>query len=205
MTIGERIKARRLEIGLSVDQVAEKIGKNRATVYRYESNEIEKYTLDVLIPLAEALRTSPAYLMGWEDNVPASNIIPMPDMNKIPLLGAIACGDPILASDNIEDVIDLPKHIHADFALTCRGDSMINARIFDGDIVYIRQQEAVDSGDIAAVLIDSEATLKRVRLFPDHIVLEPENPMYKPLSFWNEDMNSVRILGKAIAFTSAIH
>ena len=81
---------------------------------------------------------------------------------------------------------------------------MINARIFDGDIVYIRQQETVESGQIAAVLIDGEATLKRVRLFDDHIVLEPENPMYKPLSFWNEEMNTVRILGKAVAFTSAI-
>ena len=81
---------------------------------------------------------------------------------------------------------------------------MIVARIFDGDIVYIRKQDAVESGEIAAVLIDDEATLKRVRLYPDHIVLEPENPMYKPLSFWGEDMNTVRILGKAVAFTSAV-
>lgn len=73
MTIGERIKARRIEVGLSVDQVADRIGKNRATVYRYESNEIEKYTLDVLIPLAEALRTTPAYLMGWEESAMPSN------------------------------------------------------------------------------------------------------------------------------------
>ena len=119
MTIGERIKARRMEIGLSVDQVAEKIGKNRATVYRYESNDIEKYTLDVLMPLAEALRTTPAYLMGWEESTLPANIIPMPEMKKIPLLGPIACGEPILARDNIEDIIEIPKHIHADFALTC--------------------------------------------------------------------------------------
>ncbi|MBQ9838975.1 MAG: helix-turn-helix transcriptional regulator [Oscillospiraceae bacterium] len=66
MTIGTRIKNRRLQLGLSVDQVAEAIGKNRATVYRYESNDIEKFTIDVLYPLAEALRTTPAYLMGWE-------------------------------------------------------------------------------------------------------------------------------------------
>ena len=65
MTIGERIKQRRIEIGLTVDQLADKIGKNRATVYRYESNEIEKFPLDILYPLAEALHTTPAYLMGW--------------------------------------------------------------------------------------------------------------------------------------------
>ena len=132
------------------------------------------------------------------------NIIPMPELRPIPLVGAIACGDPILAEENIEEYIQIPKHIHADFALTCRGDSMINARIFDGDIVYIRQQETVTNGEIAAVLIGSEATLKRVKLFDDHIVLEPENPMYKPLVYWNEEMNTVRILGKAVAFTSAI-
>ena len=207
MTIGNRIKARRLEIGLSVDQVADKIGKNRATVYRYESNEIEKFPLDILYPLAEALQTSPAYLMGWENmsgEALPDNVIPMPEMRKIPLIGSIACGAPILAEEHIDEYIDIPKHINADFALTCKGDSMINARIFDGDIVYIRQQDMVENGEIAAVLIDGEATLKRVKLYEDHISLEPENPQYRPLVYWGEEMNTVRILGKAAAFTSAI-
>lgn len=207
MTIGDRIKERRLEIGLSVDQVAEKIGKNRATVYRYESKEIEKCPIDILVPLAEALRTTPAYLMGWEsdsiDALPA-NITPLPEMQKLPLIGSIACGQPILAEEHIEEYVSIPKHINADFALTCKGDSMINARIFDGDLVYIRQQDSVENGEIAAVLIDGEATLKRVKLYEDHISLEPENPMYKPLVYWNEEMNTIRILGKAVAFTSAI-
>jgi repressor LexA len=81
---------------------------------------------------------------------------------------------------------------------------MINARIFDGDVVYIRQQPTVENGEIAAVLIDDEATLKRVRLFPDHITLEPENPQYRPLVYWEEEMNSVHILGLAVAFTSTV-
>lgn len=207
MSIGDRIKRRRQEIGLTVDQVADKIGKNRATVYRYESSEIEKFPIDILSPLAEALRTTPAYLMGWEDSSGPSyppNVMPMPEMRKIPLLGTIACGEPILAVENIEEYVSIPKDLAGDFALTCKGDSMINARIFDGDIVYIRQQNTVENGEIAAVLIDNEATLKRVRLFDDHISLEPENPMYKPLVYWNEEMNSIRILGKAVAFTSAV-
>ena len=133
-----------------------------------------------------------------------TNIIPMPEMRKIPLIGTIACGEPILAEEHIEEYIDIPKHIAADFALTCKGDSMINARIFDGDVVYIRRQDTVEKGEIAAVLIDGEATLKRVQLFEDHISLEPENPQYRPLVYWNEGMNNVRILGKAVAFTSAI-
>ena len=142
--------------------------------------------------------------MGWEDIALSSNIIPMPAMNKLPLIGAIACGAPILAQEHIEDYVDYPAHIHADFALTCKGDSMINARIFDGDIVYIRQQDTVENGEIAAVLIDNEATLKRVRLYNDHISLEPENPQYRPLVLWGEEMNTVRILGKAVAFTSTV-
>ena len=133
-----------------------------------------------------------------------SNIIPFPEMNKVPLIGAIACGAPILAQEHVEDYVDMPRHIHADFALTCKGDSMINARIFDGDIVYIRQQDTVENGEIAAVLLDCEATLKRVKLYPDHISLEPENPQYRPIVLWGEDMNTVSIIGKAVAFTSTI-
>ena len=207
MTTGQRMKNRRKEIGLSAERVAEILGVSPATIYRYENGDIEKVPGDRLVPIADALKTTPAYLMGWDDVNDASfpsNIIPMPEMRKIPLIGSIACGTPILAEEHIEDYIDIPRHIHADFALTCKGDSMINARIFDGDIVYIRQQDTVENGEVAAVLIDGEATLKRVQLFEDHVSLEPENPQFRPLVYWGEEMNTVRILGKAVAFTSAI-
>lgn len=164
-------------------------------------------TLPQLKKLATGMHMSLSELMEKVDDMPVdlgSNIIPLPTFTGIPLIGAIACGAPILAQEHIEDYVDLPSHILADFALTCKGDSMINARIFDGDIVYIRQQDTVDNGEIAAVLIDGEATLKRVRLFDDHISLEPENPQYRPIVLWGEDMNTVRILGKAVAFTSTI-
>ena len=164
-------------------------------------------TLPQLKKLADGLHITLSELFEKVDDMPielASNIIPMPTMNKLPLIGAIACGAPILADEHIDDYVDFPGHIRADFALTCKGDSMINARIFDGDIVYIRQQDTVQSGEIAAVLIDSEATLKRVRLFDDHISLEPENPQYRPIVLWGEEMNTVRILGKAVAFTSTV-
>lgn len=164
-------------------------------------------TLPQLKKLADGMRITLSELFERTDDMPidiGSNIIPIPETRKIPLVGSIACGSPILAEENIEEYVNIPKDLAGDFALTCRGDSMINARIFDGDIVYIRQQDTVENGEIAAVLIESEATLKRVRLFDDHIVLEPENPMYKPLTYWNEEMNNVRILGKAVAFTSAV-
>lgn len=208
--LSAKIRDLRAKHGLTLEQVAQQVGVGRSTVRKWETGMIANMRRDKIEKLATALHTSPGYLMGWEDEVgitssylPA-NIIPMPEMKKIPLIGSIACGAPILAEEHIEDYVDLPRHFKADFSLTCKGDSMINARIFDGDIVYIRQQETVNNGEIAAVLIGTEATLKRVRLFDDHIVLEPENPMYKPLVYWNEEMNTVRILGKAVAFTSAI-
>lgn len=207
MTTGERMKQRRKEIGLSAERVAEILEISPATIYRYENGAIEKVPGDRLEPIAKALQTTPAYLMGWEDSPTSSlarNIFPMPEMRKIPLLGSIACGTPILATQNLDGEVDIPKHIHADFALRCNGDSMINARIFDGDIVYIRSQEIVENGEIAAVLIEDEATLKRVKLYDDHISLEPENPLYKPIVLWGEEMNTVKILGKAVAFTSSI-
>ncbi len=209
MTTGQRIKDRRKAIGLSAERLAEMLGVSPATIYRYENGDIEKVPGDRLGPIASALNTTPAYLMGWEDSPApqhpnAKNIIPLPQMRKIPLLGAIACGAPILAEEHIEGQVDIPTSIHADFALTCKGDSMINARIYDGDLVYIRQQEEVQSGEIAAVLIDGEATLKRVRLHPDRVILEPANPLYDPLVFRGAEMNNVHILGKAVAFTSKV-
>ena len=210
MSLGQNIRLYRERLGMTQEELAKKLGyKDRSTIAKIE-NDVNDITQSKIVAIAEALQTTAAALMGWErestPNVSAlpSNIIPMPEMRKIPLVGTIACGEPILAHENIEDYVSIPKDLAGDFALTCKGDSMINARIFDGDIVYIRQQDTVENGEIAAVLIDSEATLKRVKLFEDHIVLEPENPMYKPLAYWNEEMNTVRILGKAVAFTSAV-
>lgn len=202
--VGKCIKHRRKQIGLSAEQVAEKLGVSPATIYRYENGEIEKVPSSILEPLAKVLQTTPAYLMGWEEAPLPENIIPLPEMKKIPLIGSIACGTPILAEENIEEYVNCPKTLKADFALTCKGDSMINARIFDGDIVYIRQQKTINSGEIAAVMVEGEATLKRVRLFQDHIVLEPENPLYKPFVYWNEEMEGIQIIGKAVAFTSSV-
>ena len=205
--ISVRIRELRAKHGLTLEQIAQQVGVGRSTVRKWETGIIENMRRDKIAKLAAALHTTPGYLMGWTDepesSVPA-NVIPFPAMERTPLLGAIACGSPIMAQEHIEDYVDKPAHIRADFALTCKGDSMINARIFDGDIVYIRQQDTVESGEIAAVLIDTEATLKRVRLFDDHISLEPENPQYRPLVLWGDEMNTVRILGKAVAFTSIV-
>ena len=205
-TIGYRIRCARERIDMTQEQLGRLCGTTKQTIFKYENDIVTNIPMDRIESIASALNVSPIYLMGWSDNLfsAAPNISPVPTMNKVPLIGAIACGAPILADEHVDDYVDIPAHISADFALTCKGDSMINARIFDGDIVYIRQQDTVDNGQIAAVLIDGEATLKRVKLFDDHISLEPENPQYRPLVYWGEEMNAVRILGKAVAFTSAI-
>ena len=203
MTFGEKLRLARKEKKLTQKELAKIINAAHNSISNWE-NDQNMPDPDTIQNLCWALNVQPNYFFSVESPALPSNIIPMPEMRQIPLLGNIACGAPILADDHIEGHVDIPNHIHADFALTCKGDSMINARIFDGDIVYIRQQEEVTNGEIAAVLIDGEATLKRVRLFNDHISLEPENPMYKPLVYWNEEMNNIRILGKAVAFTSAV-
>ena len=188
--------------GMSQKDLAEKIGISRSTIGMYETGEREP-SFEILEAFADLFNVNMDTLLGKSTSLP-SNIMPMPKMNQIPLIGEIACGKPILAVEDATELVDVPDHIHADFALRCKGDSMINARIFDGDVVYIRSQPMVESGEIAAVLIGDEATLKRVRFFDDHISLEAENPMYKPLVYWGDEMNSVRILGKAVAFTSLI-
>lgn len=202
MRVGELIRHKRIELNLTQEQLGNLVGVNRAAINKWETGRVTNLKRETIKQLSEIFGISPALLV--EPDISPENIIPMPTMRKIPLIGTIACGVPILAAENHDGDVDVPEHIHADFALRCKGDSMINARIFDGDIAYIRQQDTIENGEIAAVLIDDEATLKRVRLYDDHIVLEPENPQFRPIVYWNEEMNDVHIIGKAVAFTSRI-
>lgn len=206
MTVGERLKRRRKELGMSAEAVAEKLGCSPSTVYRYENGEINKMGIDKLKPIAEAINTSPAYLMGWEDEetLPA-NVSRIEPMQRIPLVGQIACGIPILAEQNIEDYVDLPGHIRADFALTCKGESMIGAGIRTGDIVYIRKQEEVENGQIAAVMVgNDEATLKRVYAKEGVVQLVAENPSIAPAVFIGEETAQIHIVGLAVAYTHVL-
>ena len=205
MTTGDLIKIRRKEIAMSAERLAEKVGVSPATIYRYEKGDIEKVPVDVLKNIASALNTTPAYLMGWKENAPAipAGFEPLPQMSTVPLVGAIACGTPILAEQNIEARIGIPAAWRADFALTCKGDSM-EPKIKDGDIVAIRTQPEVENGEVAAVRIGEEATLKRVFLFPDHLELRAENPAFGSIILIGEDMNTVHIEGKAVGFCRGI-
>ena len=209
MTIGERIKELRRKYGMTQDELAEKIQTTKQTIFKYENNIITNIPAKRVNAIAEVFNVSPAYIMGWDsdDRPLPSNILPLPKTRKVPLLGNIACGEPILATENIDSYIEAPEDVECDFSLSCKGDSMIGARIMDGDIVYIREQPEVENGEIAAVLIDNmetEATLKRVYISDNQIMLVPENRAYQPITFVGEEMNRVRILGKAVAFFSLI-
>ena len=204
-----RIKELREAKGISMRQAASDLGMPYTTYVNYEKGAREPNS-ETLILLADYFCTSIDYMLGKQnavsDFVPdlPANIIPMPKMKTIPLLGTIACGEPILAEENLEGDVVMPEHVIADFALRCKGDSMIEARIYDGDIVYIRQQPSVENGEIAAVLIGDEATLKRVYVYPEKLVLSPANHNYEPFIYVGEEISSIRILGKAVAFTSAV-
>lgn len=205
MNIGDIMHARRQELGLTLEEVGDYVGVGKSTVRKWEHGDIENMKRDKIALLSKILKLSPlTFITGEVEYGVPDNIIPLPKMKKIPLLGTIACGEPILATENIEALINADENLNADFALRCKGDSMINARIFDGDIVYIREQPDVEDGEIAAVLIGEEATLKRVYKYPSKVVLRPENPLYNDMIYSKEEMNEVRILGKAVAFLSAI-
>ena len=202
MKLYERIKERRLKLGMTLLDVANALGVKEATVQRYESGEIKNPKHQTVLELAKIFRCSPAYLMGWEDEVLPDDVMQI-SKNKIPLLGEIAAGQPIFAEEEIE-YYSPGEDTGADFCLRVHGDSMTGAGIKDGDIVFIRSQDTVDDGEIAAVLVDDEATLKRVYISPDTVTLVSENPKYKPMVYTKKQCKNIRILGKAVSYTARL-
>lgn len=193
---------------MSAAELCRRTGTPESVMSQYKSG---KYVAKQkrLEQFAAELGVSPSWLAG-DDISPApfysvKGIFPI-ETRRFPLLGEIACGEPVFASEDRECYITAGADIRADFCLRAKGNSMTGARINDGDIVFIREQESVENGEIAAVIIDDEATLKRVYYYPEQnqLVLTPENPAYSPLVFTGERLNEIRILGKAVAFQSAL-
>ena len=167
-------------------------------------NEIGPETLAKAGNIRDAIRlqaqtTNPLY----PDNLIPAGFSPLPDMDTLPRVGRIACGEPILAEQNIADYDSVPSSWRATFTLICVGDSMA-PRIQDGDLVAIRQQKVVENGEIAAVRIGDEATLKRVYFHDDYIELRPENPTYSSIIRRREEMNDVSIEGRAVGFCRSL-
>lgn len=202
-TKGSRIKEAREKIGMSQTDMADRIGVSKQTLYKYENDIITNIPSDKIEEISALTGVSPAYIMGWETNQLPSEVIKLQTKN-LPILGSVACGKPIFdPSDGVQ--IKVPSSFHADFGLYARGDSMIGADIHDGDLVFFVQQPSVENGQIAAVFIDDEVTLKRVYYQQgERLVLQAENSSVPPIIIEGPDLNQVHIIGRAIAKQSAI-
>lgn len=201
MGMAERIRDKRKELGLTQEELGEKLGVQKSAVAKYENGRVENIKRSVIEKMCIVFNCSPSWLMGWDD-LP-DYAIPI-ETHRVPLLGEIACGQPRLATEEFEHYVEVGSRIRCDFALRAKGDSMTGARIMDGDIVFIRQQDTVENGQIAAVIVDDEATLKRVYYRDDTLILQAENSAYPPMVYTGHQLDHVRILGLAVAFQSDI-
>lgn len=219
MIWNNRLRKLREQSGYTLKEISIKLGVSEAMVSRHESST-KNIPYDIIEEYARIYGCTPSYIMGW-DNAEASagdgcfanlkevpnNIVPISTV-KVPLIGEIACGEPIEAYEEVECYVDPDAPIHCDFALKAKGDSMegVNLKIHDGDIVFVRKQSTVENGEIAVVIIDNDATLKRVYYYPDDkkLVLQAENSKYAPFVYVGPELETVHILGKAVAFQSYI-
>lgn len=196
-TIYDRIRARRLELGLTVEDLAQQLGyKDKSSISKIENGKADIPQAKVEL-FANALHTTTAYLIGVDGPALPPGCEPLPRLKRLPLVGRIACGMPILAEQNIEGEVAVPEEWHADFILTCRGDSMA-PQIMDGDLVAVRSQPEVENGEIAVVRIGDEATLKKVSFDGTTMVLQPLNPAYPLMTYTGAALAEVHIEGKAV-------
>lgn len=215
-TTAERIKEGMEIRNLKQADLVEKTGISKGALSSYISGRYVPKQNNIYL-ISKALNVSESWLMGNDvpmerqiyssSTVNVSNIYPV-ELKRFPMLGEIACGEPKYTNEDRESYVMAGTDIKADFCLKAKGDSMINARIHDGDIVFIRKQDTVENGEIAAVVVnnDSEATLKRFFYYQEKalLVLRPENSDYEDQIYQGQELNQVHILGKAIAFQSDV-
>lgn len=197
MTVGEKIKKLRKSLGLTQTELGQRVGVQKNAVSKWECGRVEDIPTSTIKQLASLFGVPASYLIDDDSTPIPTGFSPMPETELVPRIGRIACGDPITAEENVEDQDEVLKSWHADFTLVCCGDSMV-PKIEDGDVVAIRSQPTVENGEIAAVRIGDEATLKRVFLHPDYIELRPLNPEYDSIIRRREEMSDIRIEGLAV-------
>jgi len=206
-TFGKKLKRLRSDAEISQPElIAMMVARNpdvrisKSMVSKWEHDKEEPARFRDVALIAEIFNVTTDWLIGLTDKQGDKQTY-----KRVPILGSIAAGLPILAQEDIEGYEQVPTSINVDFCLRVNGDSMINARILSGDLVYIRQQSNIENGEIAAVLIDREsATLKRVYKINGTVVLRSENPNFTDQIYTEFDMKEVRILGKAIQFKSEV-
>ena len=199
--------------GIRASELSLRTGLSKARISQYVNGKFIPKS-DAILLMAEVLGVSELWLMGKtaDMNPTTPETIPCPEnisplrLRRVPVLGEIACGLPVLAVEDTDGGYVTAADTDADFCLTAKGDSMIGARIFDGDEVFIQHTDVVENGEIAAVVVDGEATLKRVYFYPAEgkLVLTAENPAYAPLIFSGHELENIHILGRAVAFQSKL-
>lgn len=200
-----RLAQIRKQRGLSQQKLADTLGVSRSTVAMWETGPNQPDP-DMLLRIADFFHVSVDYFLGrTDDPAPAAAFSDIPNVRqvtkrKIPVLGEIACGKPIFADEQRDVYVSVTEELVCDYALIAKGDSML-PRIRDGDLVFIREMPVVPNGKIAAVLIDDEATLKRVFFDAENrkLMLIPDNPAYEPFMYVGEELQTVRIMGLAVA------
>lgn len=217
-TFQDRITSALAENSITQAELARKTGIWASAISDYIKGKYEAKQ-DKLSMLARALNVSETWLMGYD--VPKErpavdldaiinrhpDLHPFRKIRSVPILGTIACGTPIWAEENFEGYIGIdPAHMDGEFALICKGDSMIDAEIYDGDIVLMKKVPDVEDGKIAAVLIDNEATLKKVYKRDDSLVLQPCNRNYGPIVYSSEEVedNGIQIIGECVGVYHAV-
>lgn len=216
-TFGEKIKAIRFHLGFTQDELAKKLDVTKQVISKYENQQASP-RLDTVSDFAEKLNIELTFLINdtytveqtinalnktavvnFTNSLP-SNIIPINKARRIPILGSVACGTPIFSEQNLDGYFITNDIIKADFCLYAKGDSMIEADINDGDLVFIRKTPVVDNGKIAVVLIGEETTLKRVYKTDHNLILHAENRTYQPLIYTEKDCDTenIMVLGEMI-------
>jgi len=207
MNTGQRIKKRRIEIKMTVEDLANAIGKNRATVYRYENGDIEKLPTSVLKPIADALKTTTDYLMGWDETPKKKQHEPTVNYIVVPMYAEICCGNGGFVEDNVIDYIPVPSELLNEngdyFCMVADGDSMIEAGITSGDFLIFERCSKVGHNVIGCFCIDDNiATCKKYKeLDNGTIMLSPCNSNYDPIiiDMYNaENIRCVGVLRKSI-------
>ncbi len=204
--LGARIRMFRKKKKIGMEEIAAMLGVSRQTIFRYETGAIANIPREKLRQMAQIFEVSEAVLMGFvAEELVYDGVMPAPS-RAVPMLGDIACGMPIYADEDRATFNYVGENAEVNFCLRAKGDSMTGAHIHDGDIVFVHAQDAVENGDIGVVVIQDEATLKRVYYYPESekLVLMPENTKYEPMVFVGEELENIKIIGRAVALQSSI-
>lgn len=208
MNIGKMISQRRKQLGMTLEEVGKAVGVGKSTVRKWETGSISNMRRDRIAKLAAVLQLKPIdFIVDCSECESSININIKPvEKHRIPFLGEIACGSPIYTDQGFMGYVEAGAEIKADFCLRAKGDSMIGARIHSGDLVFCRKQDTVENGDIAVVIIEDEATLKRFYFYPGKnlVILRAENTDFEDLMYSDSDLEKINIIGKAIFFQSDI-